>query len=364
MTYARLETLATRKAEEEPLFALLDPESRGRGGRLTASARSLHGSDSAYQTGGCMTRFVVRRTTQSLLLLVVILAGVFFLVHLTPGGPEAALAANPRIGADEAQRLRERFGLDQPILVQYLHWVANAVRLDFGRSYFYSRPATDVILERLGPTVQLGLMSYVVALSGVPLGIVAALQRGRAADGVIRLLSTLGSSVPTWWLGLTCIVLLSTATGWFPNGQGTGSVSEWAKYIVLPATVLGFGGLVSFTRFVRSGVLDTVSEDYVRTARAKGLSTTSVVQQHVLRNALLPVVTLLGALLPTVISGAVITEYVFAWPGIGLLFYEAATSRDYPVLLAVLTMTTFATILGTLLADVGYGLVDPRVRYA
>lgn len=311
-----------------------------------------------------MTRFVVRRLAQSALLLVVILAGVFFLVHLTPGGPEAALVANPRVGADELQRLRERFGLDQPLLAQYLHWVANAVRLDFGRSYFYARPATEVILERLGPTVQLGLMSYLVALLGVPLGIVAALQRGRATDAAIRLLSTLGSAVPTWWLGLTAIVLLSSVTGWFPNGQGKGSLGEWAKYIILPASILGLSGLVSFTRFVRSGVLDTLSEDYVRTARAKGLNTPNVILRHVLKNALLPVVTLLGSLLPAVISGALITEYVFAWPGVGLLFYEAASSRDYPVLLAVLTMTTFATILGTLLADVGYGLVDPRVRYA
>jgi peptide/nickel transport system permease protein len=311
-----------------------------------------------------VTHFVLRRLAQSALLLVVILAGVFFLVHLTPGGPEGALLSNPRIGADEVQRLRERFGLDQPLVVQYVRWVANALRLDFGRSYFYARPATEVILERLWPTVQLGLMSYFVALLGVPLGILAALQRGKATDGLIRVLSTLGSAVPTWWLGLTCIVALSTTTGWFPNGQGKGSIGEWAKYIILPAIVLGLGGLVSFTRFVRSGVLDTLGDDYVRTARAKGLSQYNVVLIHVLRNSLMPVVTLLGSLLPAVISGALITEYVFAWPGIGLLFYEAATSRDYPVLLAVLTMTTFATILGTLLADLGYSLVDPRVRYA
>jgi peptide/nickel transport system permease protein len=301
---------------------------------------------------------------QSVVLLIVILAGVFFLVHLTPGGPEAALLTNPRISAEEIQRLRELFGLDQPLVVQYVRWVANALRLDFGRSYFYSRPATDVILERLGPTLQLGLMSYVVALLGVPLGIMAALQRGKLADAAIRVLSSVGSAVPTWWLGLTAIVLLSTTTGWFPNGQGKGGPVEWAKYIILPASILGFSGLVSFTRFVRSGVLDTLGEDYVRTARAKGLKQQSVVLRHVLRNAVLPVVTLLGSLLPAVISGALITEYVFAWPGVGLLFYEAATSRDYPVLLAVLTLTTFATILGTLLADVGYGLVDPRVRYA
>jgi peptide/nickel transport system permease protein len=296
--------------------------------------------------------------------MVVVLSGVFFLVHLTPGGPEAALTQNPRIGADEVQRLRERFGLNDSLATQYVHWLLNAARLDFGRSYFYSRPAVEVIGDRLGPTLQLGFMAYLVAILGLPLGVVAALKRGRMADTAVRVLTTLGAAVPTWWLGLTCIVVLNSLTGWFPNGQGQGNPGEWLKYIILPATVLGLSGLVTFARFTRSGVLDTLGEEYVRTAQAKGLGSVLVISRHVLRNALLPVVTLLGALLPTVLSGALITEYVFSWPGVGRLFYEAATSRDYPLLLAVLTMSTFATILGTLLADVGYGLVDPRIRYA
>jgi peptide/nickel transport system permease protein len=291
------------------------------------------------------------------------MSGVFFLVHLTPGGPEAALTQNPRIGPEEVQRLRDRFGLDAPVVVQYLRWLSNTSRLDFGRSYFYERPAVEVVGERLGPTIQLGLLSYAIAAIGIPLGVLAALRRGRLADTLVRLLVTVGSAVPTWWLGLTSIVVLNSLIGWFPNGQGQGNPGEWLKYILLPATVLGLSGLVTFARFVRSGVLDTLGEDYVVTARAKGLAPHLVTIRHVLRNALLPVVTLLGGLLPGVLSGALITEYVFGWPGVGRLFYEAATSRDYPLLLAVLTMTTFATILGTLLADVGYGLVDPRVRY-
>jgi peptide/nickel transport system permease protein len=311
-----------------------------------------------------LTRFLIRRFIQSAILMVVVVSGVFFLVHLTPGGPEAALIQNPRIGADEVQRLRERFGLNESLASQYIHWLLNAVRLDFGRSYFYSRPSIEVIGDRIGPTVQLGLMAYAIALLGVPLGTIAALRRGRAVDAGVRLLTTLGAAVPTWWLGLTCIVVLNSLIGWFPNGQGRGNPGEWLKYIILPATVLGLSGLVTFARFTRSGVLDTLSEDYVRTAQAKGLNTGLVVTRHVLRNALVPVITLLGSLLPTVLSGALITEYVFSWPGVGRLFYEAATSRDYPLLLAVLTMGTFATILGTLLADVGYGLLDPRIRYA
>jgi peptide/nickel transport system permease protein len=311
-----------------------------------------------------MQRFLVRRTIQSIVLLFVVTSLSFFLLHLTPGGPEAALVENPRIGADEIQRLRERFGLDDPLAVQYVRWVASAARLDFGRSYFYSRPATEVVLERLGPTVQLGVFAYFVALLGVPLGIVAGLNRGRFADGAVRVVATIGHSVPTWWLGLTSIVLLSSLTGWFPNGQGQGGFLDWLKHITLPAVILGLAGLVTFARFVRSGVLDALGEDYVRTAQAKGLPAMLVTSRHVLRNALLPVVTLLGGLLPAVLSGALVTEYIFAWPGVGRLFYEAAVSRDYPIALAVLTMLTFATILGTLLADLTYGIVDPRVRYA
>src|SRR5579859_2221246 len=310
-----------------------------------------------------MARFIVRRLLQSSVLLLLVMSGVFFLVHLTPGGPEAALIQNPRIGPDEIQRVKERFGLGQPILVQYLHWLLNAAQLDFGRSYFYERPAIEVVGERLGPTLQLGLLSYAVAMLGIPLGVLAALRRGRLADTVVRLVVTVGSAVPTWWLGLTSIVVLNSLTGWFPNGQGQGGPGEWLKYILLPATVLGLSGLVTFARFARSGVLDTLGEEYVVTARAKGLAWHQVTARHVLRNALLPVVTLLGGLLPGVLSGALITEYVFGWPGVGRLFYESATSRDYPLLLAVLTMTTCATILGTLLADIGYGLIDPRVRY-
>jgi peptide/nickel transport system permease protein len=310
-----------------------------------------------------MRNFLIRRILQSILLLLVVVTAIFFLIHLTPGGPEAALASNPRTSPEEIQRVRERFGLTDPLPIQYLRWLASAARLDFGRSYFYSRPAIDVVGERLGPTIQLGIMSYVVALFGVPLGVLAALHRGRMGDGVIRLFTTLGHALPTWWFGLTLIVVLNSLIGWFPNGQGSGGPWQWFSYIIFPALVLGLAALVTFTRFVRSEVLEVLNQDYVRTAQAKGLPSAWVTTRHVLRNALLPVVTQLGYVLPFVISGALITEYVFAWPGVGRLFYEAAVARDYPIILAILTMTTVATILGTLIADLAYGIVDPRVRY-
>ncbi len=310
-----------------------------------------------------MGRFLVRRLVQSALLLLAVTSALFFLLRLTPGGPEAAFAENPRVGAEELARIRERFGLNEPLPVQYGKWLGNVARLDFGRSYTYARPATEIVGERLGPTVQLGLLSYLIGLLGVPLGVYAAVRRGRAGDMAVRVFTTIGHSLPAWWFGLMAIVILSNTVGWFPNGQGRGSPLEWFKYIILPAIVLGLASVITFSRYVRSEVLEVLGQDYVRTARAKGLPHESVTWRHVLRNALLPVVTLLGYLLPAVLGGAVLTETIFAWPGIGRLFIESASARDYPVLMAILSLGTFATILGTLLADLGYGVVDPRVRY-
>jgi peptide/nickel transport system permease protein len=169
--------------------------------------------------------------------------------------------------------------------------------------------------------------------------------------------------VPTWWLGLSIIVFLSSTIGWFPNGQGSDSIVDWASHIIIPASLLGLGGLIGFTRFVRSEVLEVLNQDYVRTARAKGLAEGTVQRAHVLRTALIPVVTILGGLLPSLLSGAIIMEGIFNWPGMGRLFLEAASSRDYPLLLGMLLMGTVLTIVGAFLADIGYGLVDPRVRY-
>ncbi len=310
-----------------------------------------------------MGRFLARRLLQSIVLVFVVTSALFFLLRATPGGPEAAFAENPRIGQEELARIRDRFGLNDPVPVQYAKWLGNMARLDFGRSYTYTRPATDIVAERLWPTIQLGTLSYLIGLLGIPLGVYAALHRGRAGDMAVRVFTTVGHSLPAWWFGLMAIVILSNTIGWFPNGQGRGSLLEWLKYIILPAAVLGLASVITFSRYVRSEVLEVLNQDYVRTARAKGLAGDAVTWRHVLRNALLPVVTLLGYLLPTVLGGAVLTETIFSWPGIGRLFIESASARDYPVLMAILTIGTVATIVGTLLADIGYGLVDPRVRY-
>lgn len=311
-----------------------------------------------------MTRFVVRRLLQSAVLVFAVMTFSFFLIHLTPGGPETALMQNPRVSAETLQRMRQRYGLDDPLPIRYLKWLRSAAELDFGRSYAYSYPVTDVIASRIWPTIQLEGVAYLVAIIGVPLGVYAASKRGGLGDNVVRLATVLGTSVPTWWLGLTIIVFLSSTIGWFPNGQGSGGLLDWARHIVIPGVLLGLGGLISFTRFVRSEVLEVLGQDYVRTARAKGLDERIVQRAHVLRTALIPVVTILGGLLPGLLSGAIIMESIFNWPGMGRLFLEAASSRDYPLLLGMLLLGTVLTILGALLADIGYGLVDPRVRYA
>jgi peptide/nickel transport system permease protein len=309
-------------------------------------------------------RFIVRRLIQSAFLILAVMTASFFLIRLTPGGPETALISNPRVSAETLQRMRARFGLDDPLPIQYLKWLRSAAELDFGRSYAYSIPVTDVIASRVWPTFQLGALSYAVGLLGVPLGVFAASRRGRFADGFVRLLTVVGTSVPTWWLGLSIIVLMSSLIGWFPNGQGSDSFGDWLRHVTLPALLLGLSGLITFTRFVRSEVLEVLGTDYVRTARAKGLAERVVQRAHVLRTALIPVVTLLGSLLPAMLSGAVITETIFNWPGMGRLFLEAASARDYPLLLGMLLLGTVLTIVGMLLADIGYGVVDPRVRYS
>ncbi|MGE3270776.1 MAG: ABC transporter permease [Chloroflexota bacterium] len=310
-----------------------------------------------------MGRFVARRLIQSFFLVLAVMTLSFFLIRLTPGGPETALMQNPRLSEETLNRMRERFGLNDSLPIQYLKWLRSVAELDFGRSYAYHLPVVDVIAERAWPTFQLGLLSYGVGLLGVPLGVYAASKRGRLPDTIVRVLTVIGTSVPTWWLALSLIVLMSGTIGWFPNGNGNGTFLDWLRHVTLPAVLLGLGGLITFSRFVRSEVLEVLGQDYVRTARAKGLPEPTVQRAHVLRTALIPVVTLLGSLLPALLSGAVITETIFNWPGMGRLFLEAATTRDYPLLLGMLLLGTVLTIAGTLLADIGYGLVDPRVRY-
>jgi peptide/nickel transport system permease protein len=310
-----------------------------------------------------MKKFVIRRLIQSLFLLWFVMSLSFLLINAVPGGPELTLMTNPRITQADMDRVRQAFGLNDPIFVQYFRWLFNSATLNFGFSYKQNVPVLSVIGERIGPTLQLGVAAYLFSLLGIPLGIYAALRRGRLGDAIVRVATVLGSAMPSWWLALMLIVILSNTIHWFPQGQGTGGIGPWFINLLIPALTLSTTEMVRFCRLVRSETLEVVNQDYVRTANAKGMSRKDVTTRHILRNSLIPVVTLFASFLPTVLSGAVITEVIFQWPGMGRLFFESANARDYPVVLTIVLIGTICTIAGTFLCDIAYGFVDPRIRY-
>lgn len=310
-----------------------------------------------------MKKFIFRRALQSLFLLWIVMTLSFTLVHAAPGGPEQTFLANPRITQEQIAEIRKGFGLDDPWFVQYGRWLWNSFTFNFGRSYNQTLPVTEVIGQRIWPTLQLGLCAYMIGLIGIPIGIYAARHRGKIGDGFVRVMVVVGAAMPAWWLALMLIIILSNTIKWFPQGEGKGGFGPWFLHLMIPALLLSTTEMIRYTRFVRSETLEVLNQDYVRTANAKGLNEQTVMRRHVLRNALIPVVTLFGGFLPALLSGAIITEQIFNWPGIGRLFFESAVARDYPVVMTLLLMSTFLTILGSFLADVAYAFVDPRIHY-
>jgi peptide/nickel transport system permease protein len=316
-----------------------------------------------------MTRYLIRRILQSIPLLIGVSIISFAIIHATPGGPMMAYE-DPRQTAADRQRLEEALGLNQPLPVQYLKWMNGVVQGDLGRSYFEHRPVTEMVAERLPATLTLmGAAMLLGLLVGIPAGVYAAVHRGGWFDNVVRVLTVAGIAVPSWWLGLILIIVLSANLRIFPSGgmypldKPDPDLLDRLRYLFLPATVLATGWWVGLARFLRSETLEVLGQDFVRTARAKGLREASVLARHVLRNALMPVVTIMGGSLTTLFSGAALIEAVFSWPGIGTMTLNAALKRDYPVILGVLMIASLLIIIGNLLADLTYGVVDPRVRY-
>ncbi len=312
-----------------------------------------------------MTRYVIRRLIQSVFLLIGVATFNFVILHLAPGGPEL-VSEDPRLPKDYAAQQRRDLGLDQPLPVQYVRWIGQVARLNFGRSFIDKRPVTEKIVERMPNTLLLSGTSFIVGLLGIPLGIVAALRRGRPVDHGIRLFAAFGNAAPDWWVALIILLISARTVHWFPLGGtqtiGDGSLLDRLHHLLLPALIGGIGGWIGYSRLVRSQFLEVMNEDYVRTARAKGLAERRVIWSHVLRNAMLPVVTSFGGILTLALSGAVLFEYTFSWPGMGRLALEAATQRDYPVLMALTVISAALVIIGQLLVDVLYTFVDPRVK--
>jgi peptide/nickel transport system permease protein len=312
-----------------------------------------------------MTQFVIRRAIQSIFILLGVTTVSFVLIHLAPGGPEG-IAENPRLPPGFAAKYRHDLGLDQPLPVQYAKWVWQIGHLNLGRSYQDQRPVRDKIIERIPNTFLLAGTGFVLGFLGVPLGVLAAQRRGRAFDHLLRVFTAVGNATPAWWLGII-ILLISVRTGlnWFPLAgtatPGDGSLWDHIHHLLLPALLIALGGWLGYSRFMRSEYLEQANQDFVRTARAKGLPEWHVTR-HVLRNALVPIIGSVGGVLSLILAGSVLFEYTFSWPGIGRLFFEAASERDYPVVMGVTFVSSVLAVIGFLLTDIIYALVDPRVR--
>jgi peptide/nickel transport system permease protein len=331
-----------------------------------------------------MLRYLLGRIIATIPVVVLISLLVFLLIHAAPGDPADLLLSDEASPADIAEA-RRRWGLDQPIYVQYLRFLANIASGDLGTSFKYSDPVISLIGERLPATIELAIASLLIAiLIGIPLGVWAGAKPNSWADNLGSVFGFFGISMPSFWLGIMLILIVSGYLNWLPSsgrstyGVGAGSdfyviqslltgnmKTAWdgIKYIIMPAIALGTGMMGLVMRVTRSSVLEIMSEDYVRTARAKGLGERTVLWRHVLRNALVPVITVVGLELGTLLSGSIIVETVFAWPGSGSLLIAAIQSRDYPLITGTVLTYTIAFVVINFAIDMLYALIDPRIRF-
>lgn len=319
-----------------------------------------------------LPRYLLRRVLQAVPLLLGVLVVNFFLIHLAPGDPIYLLAGD---GGDEAYfaAMRQKYGLDRPLPVQLGLYLLGVAQGEFGYSFAYARPVFEVIAARLPPTLLLMGVSIVLStVVGVWLGVVCARRPQSGVERSVLVATLLGYGCPAFWLGQLLVLLFAVRLGWFPvqgmvnaraDYEGLARLSDIARHLALPVATLSVLHLALVTRLTRTGLREELGKDYVRTARAKGLPTPSVVNRHALRNALLPVVTVVGADIGTLFTGAVLTEIVFAWPGLGRLLYDATLNRDYPLLMGIFLLVGASVILVNIVTDVAYAVLDPRVRY-
>lgn len=299
----------------------------------------------------------------------------FAVMHLAPGSPtDMETQMNPRVSAEMRERLRAMYDLDKPLPVQYLLWVKKLLRLDLGTSFSPDhRPVAEKILERLPVTVTLNIASLLlVVIIAIPMGILSAVHHNSPFDKITSVFVFTGFAMPTFWLALLLMILFGVQLGWLPI-SGLRSLNyeylptgekflDLIRHLIMPVLLSAFGGLAGFSRYMRANMLEVIRQDYITTARAKGLPKRIVIYKHALRNALLPLITILGLSVPGLIGGSVIFETIFAIPGMGQLFYMAVMSRDYPTVMGILFIGAMLTLLGNLLADISYALVDPRIR--
>lgn len=318
--------------------------------------------------------------TKRILMLFPMMLGItlitFTVIHLAPGEPvEMQASMNPKISAASKARLRELYGLDKPLYVQYGRWISQLARLDLGRSFSPdNRPVTSKIKERLPITLSLNVITLILEFGlALPIGIIAAVRRDTWVDRAISVFVFVGISIPTFWLSLQCMYLFGVKFSLLPisgiHSMGADRLTPLAwfwdmvRHLMLPISIATFGALAGLSRYARSSMLEVLTQDYITTARAKGVSERVVIFKHAFKNALLPVITLLGFSLPALIGGGVIFETIFGIPGMGQLFYQGVMGRDYPLVMGILVIGALLTLLGNLLADILYAFADPRIRH-
>jgi peptide/nickel transport system permease protein len=322
-----------------------------------------------------MLRYLIRRLAILIPTFIGITIVCFAVIHLAPGSPtDMQTQMNPDITPQAIEQLNKHYGLDKPLSTQYFLWMKSLALLDFGNSISSdARPVWDKIKERLPITIYINISSMIIIfLAAIPLGVISALKRGSALDRSITVFVFIGFSIPGFWLALICMDLFGVRLGWLPisgihspeyiNLTLWGKVADTTRHLFLPVFISAFGSLAGMSRYMRSSMLEIIKQDYILTARAKGLSERTVIYKHAMRNALLPVITILGLSIPGLIGGSVIFESIFAIPGLGKLFYEAIMMRDYNMIMGSLTIGAVLTLLGNLIADIAYSIADPRIR--
>jgi peptide/nickel transport system permease protein len=325
-----------------------------------------------------MLGYLLRRILGAIPLLLGILTIIFFIIHLAPGDPTARFF-NPNVSPEVIEQMRRNLGLDQPLHVQYVKWLASFLRGDFGYSFGQMRPISEILPDTLWNTVQLTLISLVVIFAvGMLIGIVQAVRQYSLADNVLTFVALFFYSMPSFWFALMLILLFSLKAnqlGWpfqFPAAGMTSvgyefmttgeQIRDRVSHLILPSIALGIGSAAGVARYMRGSMLEVIHQDFIRTARAKGLSERTVIFKHALRNALIPIITLLGLYLPFLLSGAVLVETIFGWPGMGRAIVDAILQRDYPMVMATSFVIAAIVVAGNLLSDVLYAVVDPRIR--
>jgi len=315
-------------------------------------------------------QFIIKRLLQAVLMIFGVSIILYALIKLMPGDPFQMYLENPSASPAAIAAIRDKYGLDKPIIIQYLNWLKNTVRGDWGRSYSNQRPVMELIAMKFGPTLQLASFAFLLSIIiAIPMGIVGAIKKNSIYDYLTTGLNYLGISMPVFWFALMLQLLFAVHLGWLPSagrvtiGPRGGTPADIFSHILMPGFVLALIYIASWSRYTRNNYVEVLGQDYIRTAQAKGLNNLQIYGGHALRNAIIPLITVITLDMPTLMAGAVTTETVFSWPGMGFFFMDSLNKRDYPVLMGILLINSLLVIIFNLIADILYAVLDPRIKY-